>query len=234
MNNLKKGINHSISLVLLVSALLVSSAISLPISQARASYAIKSGDKFKFLLKTIRNQNSVPIVYTIGDITFHEGQEIKLTFTQVEPPIISYQLQTDSGEAEFTFFSDIIVVNREWDALTEEFESLGYEVSNGVNIWSLTYFENGYNNDEGFLTASYYKKDGVLDNLHAYNYSPLLEFTSIANLEIDRTYTKNLLWLLSLLGLIPVGIIIGIVIKKKREQTNKKSQIETNNNSKQE
>ncbi|MBD3189716.1 MAG: hypothetical protein GF308_03690 [Candidatus Heimdallarchaeota archaeon] len=230
---MKKGVNRAILLFLLINVLLVSSIISIPILKTKADYAIKEGNKFKFLVKTMRNSEMVPIVYTIDEMTFQEGDEVTITFTRVEPPIISYQIKTETGDAEFTFFSDIIVVDRDWDGLTEEFENLGYEITDGINIWSLAYYENGYNTNGGFLKASYYKKDGVLDNIHAYNYSPLLEFTSIYHIEIDRIYTKNRLWMLSFLGLIPLGAIIGIVVYKKRKKPKDNSQadrINDNNN----
>ena len=112
-------------------------------------------------------------------------------------------------------------MDRDWSSLTSEYEGLGYEVTNGVNSWTLIYYENGVNQNDGYLRASYLKKDGVLESINAYRYSPLEEFTNIRQLEITRISSGKLLWLLWFLLVIPVGGLIAFVIirhKRKNEE----------------
>jgi hypothetical protein len=211
-------------LVIFINSLILFSSNSF--QPVQAEYAIEEGDTFTFDILKLRSEFNIKMIFQLQNLVFEEGNEIKMKFTQVEPPYISFSLTTKNETVNgLTVFSENIVLNRDWDELTQEYENYGYVVEEGIDFWKIIeYVESPTSPNQGFISATYSKIDGVISELFILHYPEVLDETNIDQLKIERQNTptrKNLFWLFTLALVIPIGFGIYIYIKKKKEKVNK-------------
>ncbi|MHA1125296.1 MAG: hypothetical protein ACTSO7_06265 [Candidatus Heimdallarchaeota archaeon] len=179
---------------------------------ASGEYAIAEGDSFDFNFKTLQDKDGSLIAFQLGGVLLQQGCDIEITFTIVDPPLIQYKIKSSLSnvETKLTLLANIFVQDREWDQKRENYEALGYVVYENDKIWGVR------DNRSGNLDMCFNKKDGVMTNFYAYNYSGLTsQLPQLFHVEINRFgYGNNNLWMISFIYIVPiVGTIIGFSLK---------------------
>ncbi|NHJ84529.1 MAG: hypothetical protein FK734_03655 [Asgard group archaeon] len=191
------------------------------ITNISADFNIKEGDTFSFEILKIRTMWDYPLTFLLSNLELTEGAIVKLTFTDVDPPIIQYELAVGTEKEEYGIFTDIFVQNRNWDELTALYESQGYEIEETSTIWSLRL------NSSMVIKADYYKKDGVLNYFYLFNYTLLVDVFRVATIEFERVGgLKANQWIYSFFVLVPLPFIVWLSfyirkrykLKKERER----------------
>lgn len=186
---------------------------SIFISNVNADYNIKEGDAYRFDISILRTPWDFPYNLHIGDIIIAEGEKMVIKFTLVEPPYIKFTI-TINGKTESTsVFSNILVQNRNWDDLTEEYEALGYNITETNEIWGVR------QHNTTIIEADYSKRNGVLKRFYAFNESQLISVLNAGEIELIRLTEDSISynWAYSFLVFIPItGFLVYFIIRKKR------------------
>lgn len=184
----------------------------------QCEYNIKVGDTYQYHINKLRSLNGLPLAISISGLVLEEGLSFKLKFSMVDLPYIKYKITAGDTTKEFAILSNIIVQNRSWEQLTEEYEDQGYTITNTNKIWGVM------QNNTMELVVEYIKKDGVLNRFYAYNESMLVSELGVREVYIIRT-SGNIRnnWAYSFLAVIPIaGIIISVIYYNKKMSESKK------------
>ncbi|MFW9924313.1 MAG: hypothetical protein ACFFDW_13600 [Candidatus Thorarchaeota archaeon] len=186
----------------------------IPLLPIKGDYKIKEGDSYNFHVDKFRDEEGDPKVqiYPTLGLTLRENATIEINVTMFELPYIKYRVSVDDGPSqELALFNELIFVDRNWDELRAEYELTQYEVFENKTVWGVR------DNRNGFVELQYLKKDGVLCQFYANEYSPLITELNVYEVKISRTDIKTAG--LPLLTFIPIalsGIVLLLLVKRKK------------------
>jgi hypothetical protein len=191
--------------------LLVCIPFILSIQQAKAEYLIKPGDNFKFYLEILNKPGGSNHFINYRGLFIYEEATLEVKILDVDPAI-RYRLTVDRNYINTALLTNIFVQDGDWNALTLEYEALGYEVVETQTTWGIR------QNDSTILNVNFNKKDGVLNDFYAFNESQLVDYLGTGEIQLIRTSEfTGLKWPYAFLAIIPLGgIVVGIVIYKRR------------------
>ena len=188
---------------------------SILISSVNADYNVKTGDAYRFEIRTLRNPWG--FVYRLhdpsSDLVFEEGKKLVVKFTDVHPLDIDFTFTIDGITADGNpFFENILVQNRNWDELTEKFENQGYNITETSDLWMLS------QNNSTVIEAEYSKKNGVVKRFYAFNESQLVSILNAGEIEIVRLTEDSIShnWAYSFLAVLPITVLVVFLIKTNR------------------
>ncbi len=178
-------------------------------------YNVKVGDNFNFYINRFRALNNSAITASLGAVTFRENVTMKVEFSIVDPPLLKTKLTIEGFSTATIFFVGILVKNRTWDKLAIEYQEFGYEIVEDKDYWGFQVF-----NSSLIINATYWKHDGVLVHIYAYNHPLLVSTLEIGEFEFIRTseLTKSVKWPYAFLALIPIsGVVIGVILYQRKK-----------------
>ncbi len=188
---------------------------SILISSVNADYNVKTGDAYRFEIRTLRNPWG--FVYRLhdpnSDLVFEEGKKLVVKFTDVHPLDIDFTFTIDGITANGNpFFENILVQNRNWDELTEKYENQGYNITETSDLWMLS------QNNSTVIEAEYSKKNGVVKRFYAFNESQLVSILNAGEIEIVRLTEDSIShnWAYSFLAVLPLTVLVVFLIKTNR------------------
>ena len=188
------------------------------IQQVNADYLVKPRYAYTFFLETLDTPGGTNHFINYGNLFIYEGATLEVKFLEVYP-IIEFRLTIDLNFQEgIHILNNLLVQEDDWDALTSEYQGLGYEIVETNSTWGVR------QNDTAILNANYSKRDGVLLDFYANNQTDFINYLNIGEIYIYRTgasYGNN--WLYSFLAIIPIGgFIIGLVVYKRKVASKEK------------
>jgi hypothetical protein len=185
---------------------------SLFILSVNADYNIKEGDAYRFDISILRTPWDFPYNLHIGDIVITEGEKMVVKFTLVDPPYIKFSITINGKTESTTVFSNILVQDRNWADLTEEYEALGYNITETSDVWSLS------QNNSTIVEADYSKQNGILKRFYAFNESQLISVLNAGEIELIRITEDSIShnWAYSFLAILPLTVLVVFLIKSKK------------------
>ncbi|MBK5113624.1 MAG: hypothetical protein KGD59_04510 [Candidatus Heimdallarchaeota archaeon] len=185
---------------------------SMFISSVNADYNIKEGDAYRFDISILRTPWDFPYNLHIGDIVITEGEKMVVKFTLVDPPYIKFSITINGQTESTTVFSNILVQDRNWADLTEEYEALGYNITETSDVWSLS------QHNSTIVEAEYSKRNGILKRFYAFNESQLISVLNAGEIELIRLTEDSISynWAYSFLAILPLTVLVVFLIKSNK------------------